>query len=429
MSTITLYARKVNRMPSLIRDVRSSVREFRSEVEDLRNSTMSIDSSVCNLDDVIASLRASSNTQEEKLEKLEDIKEEVEEFIDDVVSIDEDAAEAINQSKDDFYDEYYYLKPDCEKSGWEKFKDGLKDFGNWCKEHWKQIVLTVVIVVGVVLAVVAVVATGGAALVPLLAGILTSCGVAAGTATTIATVISFTVAAIAIVSAVTSGALNVVDTWKPLSGGWKTFQTVMNWTSLISNGIYGIGSLYSGFKGITNQELFNYGKSYLTNGQFRLAITEADKYRFVLETGKSTFWSGLGANGDQAAARGAQSLGRTTMEEALNNHGITMPNWDPNVPSSIVAWNSSSSSFAMRSSGSVYAILGKTVNPNGVWSVFERTLLGVNPSVTSITLVDQALNVTSNVVRTPQVIQMLINGSGPVGQFIQSAYENLRGSD
>ena len=65
--------------------------------------------------------------------------------------IDGDAADAINKSKDDFYDKYEYLKPECEKSGWEKFKDGCKKVGEWCQEHWKEILAIAVVITGVVL--------------------------------------------------------------------------------------------------------------------------------------------------------------------------------------------------------------------------------------------------------------------------------------
>lgn len=65
--------------------------------------------------------------------------------------IDGDAADAINKSKDDFYDKYEYLKPESEKSGWEKFKDGCKKIGEWCKEHWKEILAVVVVITGIVL--------------------------------------------------------------------------------------------------------------------------------------------------------------------------------------------------------------------------------------------------------------------------------------
>ena len=73
-------------------------------------------------------------------------------------------------------------------------RTAAKKVGEWCKEHWKEILITVTIVIGAVLAIVAVVASGGLASVPLL--------------TT-----SYTVAAIAILSTLGSSTLNIIDTW------------------------------------------------------------------------------------------------------------------------------------------------------------------------------------------------------------------------
>ena len=70
---------------------------------------------------------------------------------------------AVNKRKDDFYDKYNYLKPNCEKNGWEKFCDGCKAVGKWCKEHWKLIVTIVLVAVAIAL----IVFTAGAALGPL----------------------------------------------------------------------------------------------------------------------------------------------------------------------------------------------------------------------------------------------------------------------
>jgi uncharacterized membrane protein len=105
------------------------------------------------------------------------------------------------------------MKPECEKSRWEKFKDGCKKSRRVVQEHWKEILITVTIVIGAVLAIVAVVATGRMALVPLLTTVLTTFGVSAGLATTIATITSLSVASIAILSAFGSGTLNIIDTW------------------------------------------------------------------------------------------------------------------------------------------------------------------------------------------------------------------------
>ena len=90
-------------------------------------------------DDVISSIKSSTKTQEDKIETLENLKQDINDFISDVVRIDGDAAEAINKSKDDFYNKYEYLTPECEKSRWEKFKRRLqKKSAKWCKEYWEN---------------------------------------------------------------------------------------------------------------------------------------------------------------------------------------------------------------------------------------------------------------------------------------------------
>lgn len=176
MSTITLYASKVNQMSSLINNAKQSVKDYKSELNSLKLKLFTIDRSVCNVDDVISSIKSSTQTQEDKIESLESLNENINEYISDVVTIDQNAADAINQSKNDFYDKYEYLKPDIEKneSGWTKF---WKSVGEWCKEHWKEIVaviVTIVIVVGVVW--ISVVTFGGAAvaLAGLVGGLLST---------------------------------------------------------------------------------------------------------------------------------------------------------------------------------------------------------------------------------------------------------------
>ena len=151
MSTITLYASKINQMPSLINDAKKAVKEYKSDLKSLNLKVLTIDNSICNVDDVISSIKSSTQTQGDKIDALDNLKKDVNEFIADVVHIDGDAADAINKSKDDFYDKYEYLKPECEKSGWEKFKDGCKKVGEWCKEHWKAIITVVIVITAVVI--------------------------------------------------------------------------------------------------------------------------------------------------------------------------------------------------------------------------------------------------------------------------------------
>ena len=145
--------------------------KYKSDLKSLKSKVLKIDSSICNVDDVINSVKSSTQTQGDKIDALDNLKKDVNEFVADVVRIDGDAADAINQSKNDFYDKYEYLKPDIEKNWLEEKVDNACE---WCKEHWKEILITVTIVIGAVLAIVAVVASGGLALVPLLTTTLTT---------------------------------------------------------------------------------------------------------------------------------------------------------------------------------------------------------------------------------------------------------------
>ena len=151
MATITLYSGKINQMSSLINKAKISVKSYKSDLKSLKSRVLSIDESICDVDDVISSIKSSTKTQEDKIETLENLKQDINDFISDVVRIDGDAAEAINKSKDDFYNKYEYLTPECEKSGWEKFKDGCKKVGEWCKEHWKAIITVVIVITAVVI--------------------------------------------------------------------------------------------------------------------------------------------------------------------------------------------------------------------------------------------------------------------------------------
>ena len=235
-----------------------NVNDYSSELFSLKSKALKIRKSVCDLDDVIGMIQASTQLQDQKIESLEAFCQKTEEFIADTVRIDEEAAAVINQSKEDFYNQYNYLRPDAEKSDWEAFWDNAAE---WCAEHWKEIVTTVTIIIGAALAIAAVVTTGGAALVPLLSTLLTAIGVSAGTAMTAATIISFTVAAIAVGSTIGSSALNIIDTWGNIDNPtFNTWQSVLNWTSIISNGLYSAGNIYNSVKYTSGRNYINLGK-------------------------------------------------------------------------------------------------------------------------------------------------------------------------
>ena len=151
MATIALYAGKLNQMPGLIKDAKKSVDKLKTELSDLQKKASNIDVSVCDLSEVISSIQASAQTQENRIAELENFQTNSEEFINEVIRIDNYVADTVNQNKENFYKQYDYLKPECEKSGWEKFCDKLEAIGEWCQKHWKLIVTAVIVVVSVVL--------------------------------------------------------------------------------------------------------------------------------------------------------------------------------------------------------------------------------------------------------------------------------------
>ena len=98
-----------------------------------------------------------SHTQAQNAEKREETKQgalsrgydKLENLISDVGTVDNKAADKIRERKNDFYAQYSYLKPECEKSTKEKRKEFWQGVGNaiggffkdaweWCKEHWKR---------------------------------------------------------------------------------------------------------------------------------------------------------------------------------------------------------------------------------------------------------------------------------------------------
>lgn len=179
MATIALYAGKLNQMPGLIKDAKKSVDKLKTELSDLQKKAYNVDTDVCDLSEVISSIQASAQTQENRIAALENFQTNSEEFINEVIRIDNHVADTVNQNKENFYKQYDYLKPECEKSGWEKFCDGLEAVGEWCQKHWKLIVTVVVVVVAVVL----IVATAGATLGPMMTILLGAAkGLVAGAA-------------------------------------------------------------------------------------------------------------------------------------------------------------------------------------------------------------------------------------------------------
>ena len=147
MATIELYKDKINNMSNYIEQAKSAVNDFCTDLSALKSKILGINSSVC--DSAVNKISTSSQTQEQQIAGLEATRKEVNAFIDLTIKRDKSASDAIAKAKDEFYKQYDYLKPECEKSNWEKFCDKLEDVGEWCKEHWKEIVLAIEVIVAV----------------------------------------------------------------------------------------------------------------------------------------------------------------------------------------------------------------------------------------------------------------------------------------
>ena len=137
MATIQLYADKINRMQGLIKETKQTVTVYRAELLTLKTKMLTINKSVCDLGDITASIQASSQIQEEKITSLNTFHKDCEDFISEVVRIDHDVADRIHTRKEEFYAQYYYLKPEYEKTWLEVIKDWFTAVREWCRQKWE----------------------------------------------------------------------------------------------------------------------------------------------------------------------------------------------------------------------------------------------------------------------------------------------------
>ena len=143
MATIALFSNKVNLMPELLKGMKQSVSDFNSELSTFKTKTLKVNRNICNLDDVTSKIQTTLNIQDDKIISLDTLNKNSEAFVASTVLIDSNVADIINQSKDDFYNTYDYLKPNCEKSTWEIIKDSVTDAVEWCIDTWNFVVETI----------------------------------------------------------------------------------------------------------------------------------------------------------------------------------------------------------------------------------------------------------------------------------------------
>ena len=153
MATIALYKDKINRVGFQLESVINSSDKLSSQLNVLKNTLQGVDSSTCDLQDAVESITSSTKSESDKVEDVRRLNTKLSEFINTAVERDDSARSKIVREKNEFYEKYSYLKPDCEKkkkSCIQKLVAAVKKVCNWCKEHWKEIsiVLEIVVVIG-----------------------------------------------------------------------------------------------------------------------------------------------------------------------------------------------------------------------------------------------------------------------------------------
>lgn len=221
MATIELYANKINRIPGLVTGIRNETSNLKSELMTLKTKVQSINQNICNVDDVMASISASTQTQGDKIDALNKLEDNVLQFTLEAEKADSEVAEAVKQNKNNFYEEYSYLKPFWEKNLFEQMADVggflLDSAAEWCQEHWVEIV-TVLVVIAI--AVVAVVTFG--VTIPAIA--------------TIAGIVSLTLGTADIICMFATGGKSISDLCHENGIGWlgDIFDGLSNGADLVS---------------------------------------------------------------------------------------------------------------------------------------------------------------------------------------------------
>lgn len=103
------------------------------------------------------------------------------------------------------------------------------------------------------------------------------------------------------------------------------------------------------------------------------------------------YWSGRTADGQGVmtrAAEVAENNGGTTLETLMARRGIELPQWDPDNPAVMRAWDEASAAFANGAQGRVRVVLGDQLRPGNIWETTEYPRLLRNERVSEVVRVD-----------------------------------------
>lgn len=155
MALIMIWAGKLNNMPGLIENLKSTESNLHADLIELRNKSLLVNKSICDLDDIIRTISSSTKIQEEKISTLDSFEKRSERFSEEVQRVDAIVSDLVNQLKHEFYNKYSYLKPEYEsgllENIWSDCTTFLKSAKEWCEEHWKLIATAALVGVSVIL--------------------------------------------------------------------------------------------------------------------------------------------------------------------------------------------------------------------------------------------------------------------------------------
>lgn len=133
----------------------------------------------------------------------------------------------------------------------------------------------------------------------------------------------------------------------------------------------------------------------------KLEVPKKIYLTYPVETKPNTafFWSGKtdGVGGEAVARRVATRNSGTTLEALIENRNIKMPAWNATNPEVVQAWKTISADYATGASGTVRAVIGKSLRPGNVWETAELPALMKNPNVERIVTIDPVTNIETEI--------------------------------
>lgn len=254
----------------------------------VKRKTSEVEGQTPRLQEAEAALTDRIQIEERRKEHIENVKCGVEAFLSRTAEIDAQIANCVTQNTEKFYEVNPWLrpKPAQREQKWydkalqlllgpayqifmnrdrieEQVKKGWDNVVRIYQEH-KKTVDTILIVIGAALTIGTIIITGGAALVPLLAGFLEIMGLTGAVALTIASGISGGIAATAVVTTLAATSLNIIDVWcENNDPNFQNAKKQMNELSSSLNFIYSLGNLYNSITGVSGKELLkNYTRNF-----------------------------------------------------------------------------------------------------------------------------------------------------------------------